>query len=107
MSSTPDTFHRIAPVSDIPPGKMRCFDIEGTPILVCHTREGFFAVTNICTHAYAHLDEGRLRGFRLICPLHGAAFDVRSGDVLGAPATQALRTYPLRVTDEHIEVALV
>jgi 3-phenylpropionate/trans-cinnamate dioxygenase ferredoxin subunit len=106
MSSSSPTFQRLVPAADIPPGKMRCFDVDGTQVVVCHTREGFFAVDNICTHAYAHMDEGRLRGFRLICPLHGASFDVRTGAVLGAPANQPLRSYPVRIEDEHVEVAV-
>ena len=73
---------------------MRCFTLGGAAVLLCHTRDGVHAVDNICTHAYARLDEGRLRGHRLICPLHGASFDARTGAVLGAPATQPLRTYP-------------
>jgi nitrite reductase/ring-hydroxylating ferredoxin subunit len=61
-------------------------------------------VHNICSHAYAELHEGRLRGHRLICPLHGASFDVRNGAVLGAPATEPLRTYPVRVVDGQVQV---
>lgn len=99
-------YHRLAPIDEIPEGKMRSFDVEGTQVLVCRTREGVFAVDNICTHAYARMDEGRLRGFRVICPLHGASFDVRTGAVLGAPANQPLRSYPVRIVDEHVEVAV-
>jgi nitrite reductase/ring-hydroxylating ferredoxin subunit len=62
------------------------------------------AVHNVCSHAFARMDEGRLRGTRLICPLHGAGFDVRTGAVLGAPATAPLRSYPVRVVDGMIEV---
>ena len=83
---------------------MRCIALGNAQILVCHTRDGIHAVDNICTHAYARLDEGRLRGHRLICPLHGASFDARTGAVLGAPATQPLRTYPVRIQDGQIEV---
>ena len=74
--------------------------------MLCHTHHGIFALDNICTHAFARLCEGRLRGVRLICPLHGASFDVRNGHVLGAPATQPLATYPARIVDGNIEVAV-
>jgi 3-phenylpropionate/trans-cinnamate dioxygenase ferredoxin subunit len=50
------------------------------------------------------MDEGRLRGTRVICPLHGASFDVRTGAVLGAPANAPLTRYPVRVVDGRIEV---
>jgi 3-phenylpropionate/trans-cinnamate dioxygenase ferredoxin subunit len=83
---------------------MRCVVLAGESVLLVHSKDGLFAVNNICSHAYAKLDEGRLRGNRLICPLHGASFDVRDGAVLGAPATQPLRSYAVRIVDGHIEV---
>jgi 3-phenylpropionate/trans-cinnamate dioxygenase ferredoxin subunit len=84
---------------------MRCVTLEEQPVLVVHTKDGsVHAVHSICSHAYARLDEGRLRGTRVICPLHGASFDVRTGAVLGAPATMPLASYPVRVVDGRIEV---
>jgi 3-phenylpropionate/trans-cinnamate dioxygenase ferredoxin subunit len=47
-----------------------------------------------------------LRGTRLICPLHGASFDVRDGRVLGAPATRALATHPLRIAGDCVEISV-
>lgn len=92
------------PVADLPPGQMRCVEIAGVPVLLVHAKDGVFAVHNICSHAYARMDEGRLRGHRLICPLHGASFDVRNGTVLGAPATAPLQSFPVRIVDGQIEV---
>jgi nitrite reductase/ring-hydroxylating ferredoxin subunit len=95
------------PLADLVPGAMRCVTVGEQPVLVVRGKDGaVHALHNICTHAYAKLDEGRLRGHRLICPLHGASFDVRDGSVLGAPATQALVTFPVRVVDELVEVQL-
>jgi nitrite reductase/ring-hydroxylating ferredoxin subunit len=85
---------------------MRACEVAGKEILLCHTREGLFALDNICTHAYARLSEGYLRGMRLVCPLHGGSFDVGSGCALGSPAMKKLNTYPARIVDGTIEVAL-
>ena len=63
---------------------------------------GVHAVGNQCTHADACLHEGRVRGHRIICPLHGASFDVRTGAVLGKPATQPLPRYEVREADGGI-----
>lgn len=90
--------------TELAAGQMRCIEADGHAVLVCRTRDGWHAVDNVCTHAYARLDEGRLRGYRLICPLHGASFDVRTGDVLGAPATRPLRSFPVRVREGRVEV---
>ena len=93
-------------LGDVAEGKMRSCTIGGREIMVCRTKQGVYALDNICTHAYARLDEGRLRGTRLICPLHGAAFDVRDGRVLGAPATRPLATHAVNVIDDRIEISL-
>jgi nitrite reductase/ring-hydroxylating ferredoxin subunit len=83
-------------LADLRVGEMIAREAGGRAILLCHTREGLFAVDDLCSHAEAHLCEGRLRGIRVTCPLHGAAFDVRSGAVLKGPARQPIRSYPVR-----------
>jgi len=93
-------------LGDVAEGKMHACTIGGREIVVCRTKEGIHALDNICTHAYARLNEGRLRGTRLICPLHGASFDVRDGRVLGAPATRPLATHALQVIDDRIEISV-
>ena len=99
-------FVRVASLAELPEGSMRACDVAGREVLVCHAKAGVFAVDNICTHAFARMNEGRLRGVRLMCPLHGASFDVRTGDVLGAPATRPLAAHTVRVVDGEIEVAV-
>lgn len=103
---TESIFHPAVALAELPQGSMRCITVAGREVLVCHSKQGVFAVDNICTHALARMDEGRLRGTRVICPLHGASFDVRDGRVLGAPATRPLSSYPVRVVEGMIEVAL-
>ncbi len=92
-------------LAELPLGSMRAAILGARELVVCHTRDGVFAVDNICTHAYARLCEGRLRGTRLICPLHGASFDVRDGRVLGPPAAVALTSHAVRITAGMVEVA--
>ncbi|HQX77947.1 MAG TPA: non-heme iron oxygenase ferredoxin subunit [Steroidobacteraceae bacterium] len=93
-------------LADLPRGSMRACTIDGRNVLLCHTKDGLHAVDNICTHAYARLDEGWLRGHKLVCPLHGAVFDVRDGKVLKGPATERLPVHHLRVIGDQVEVAL-
>lgn len=98
-------FAPVMRLSELPRGRMRACTVAGREIVVCHTSAGVFALDNICTHAQARLCEGRLRATRLVCPLHGAAFDVRDGRVLGSPAQVPLGTYAVRILGGAIEVA--
>lgn len=99
-------FQAVMQLTEVPLGGMRTCTLAGVELVICHTREGVFALDNICTHAHARLCEGRLRATRLVCPLHGASFDVRDGRVLGPPAEVPLPTHALRIVDGTIEVAL-
>ena len=94
------------PLAQLPRGAMQACMLGGREIVLCHTRAGVFALDNICTHAEARLSEGRLRKTRIVCPLHGAAFDLRDGRVLCSPAVHAVRAHPVRIHSEQVEVDL-
>ena len=98
-------FFKVAREQDIPRGKTFCVEFDGREVLLCHTAEGLFAVDNLCTHAHARLCDGKLKGQRVLCPLHGAAFDVRNGNALSRPASIALRCYAVKVDGDDILLA--
>jgi nitrite reductase/ring-hydroxylating ferredoxin subunit len=66
----------------------------------------FYAIDDICTHAYASLADGYVEGDQIECPLHGACFDIRTGKVRGAPATEDLKAYPVKVEGNRILIGL-
>ena len=66
----------------------------------------YFATENVCTHAFALLSDGFLEDGCIECPLHQARFDIRTGKALCAPATQDVRTFPVKVDGEDILVGL-
>jgi len=93
---------KVTDISQLPRGKTLVVEGASEEILLCHTAEGVFGVSNLCTHAEAKLCEGKLKGNKILCPLHGAAFDVRDGKALTRPASIALRTYPVEVRGTDI-----
>jgi nitrite reductase/ring-hydroxylating ferredoxin subunit len=99
-------FAPVVKLDELPRHGMRAFMIGGREIVICRTSGGVFALDNVCTHAYARLSEGRLRRERLVCPLHGASFDVRDGRVLGPPAEIPLTAHAVRLEGGVVEVAL-
>lgn len=100
------SWHTLADAQAITPGWPHAFEAAGRRLVLCSTRDGLFALEDRCTHAEAHMSEGRLRGCRLVCPLHGASFDVRDGRVLGGPAGKPLACFPVRVVEGRVEVLL-
>ena len=72
--------------------------IEVNGIAVCVTRVGdeVFAIADNCTHSEASLSEGEVTGTKIECWLHGAEFDLRTGQALTPPATEALKTFTVK-----------
>lgn len=104
---TDATYHFVATVDDVPAGTNKAFMVAEQDVLICHSKTGeIYAVINMCSHALQKLEGGRMRGFKIICPLHGASFDMRSGAVTGPPAYEAIKTFPVKVEDGKISVAV-
>jgi anthranilate 1,2-dioxygenase ferredoxin subunit len=79
--------------------------ISGWHVLVARTDDGLFAVNDRCTHQAALMSNGRIRRGMIMCPLHGARFEVATGECVGG-AYSNLRTFALRVTAGVIEVCV-
>lgn len=97
----------VACIPDVPLKTTLCVQHLGKEVLLCHTSEGIFAVDNLCSHAAQKLSLGKLKGHKIQCPLHSAAFDVRDGSVFSRPASQPLGSYPVRVDGNDIALAVV
>jgi nitrite reductase/ring-hydroxylating ferredoxin subunit len=92
-------------LSDLADGQLRCFEHVGRDgIVVCRVAGQLYALDDNCSHADTPLSEGRLRGFGLTCPLHGASFDVRDGSHSGPPAWEGV---PCHRVEESDGVAVV
>ena len=98
------TYVRVASTSEVPIGGTKYIDLDGEPIALFHVGENYYATCDICTHEEASLSEGELEGELVECPLHGARFNVRTGDVKSLPAVVRLKTYPVRVVGDSVEV---
>lgn len=75
-------------------------------ILLCNVDGTIYAVEDVCTHDGGALDSGELDGSRVMCPRHGAFFDVTTGRALTLPAILPLPTFAVEVVDDDIFVAV-
>ena len=106
MSAGEGDWVRVAGRGDLASGEVIGVEAGGRSIAIYDSDEGLFATDNICTHAYACLSDGWLDGQTIECPLHAAHFDIRTGKVLDPPATEDLKTYPVRLVGNDIEIRL-
>ncbi len=76
--------------------------------LVCptHSGGGYYAIDDACMHRGGALSEGEMEGTVVTCPLHGATFDVTTGNVLGPPAPDGVVSYRVQVDGNDIKVEL-
>jgi 3-phenylpropionate/trans-cinnamate dioxygenase ferredoxin subunit len=57
----------------------------------------YYALEDVCPHAYALLSQGFVDGEEIECPLHGAKFHIPSGRCTKEPADRDLARYEVRV----------
>ena len=106
MSAPALRFHPVADANEVAPGSVLRVEIAGYAIALFNLGGEFFATDDTCTHMRGRLSDGYVEDGVIECPLHFGRFDIRSGRALSAPCTVDLATYPVRLEDGHIAVAL-
>jgi len=96
----------VAEVSDLPNGERLFLTIDELPIVIFNIAGGYYAIADLCSHDDGPLGDGELDGMEIICPRHGARFDIRSGKVLSLPAIVDIPAYPVRVMDGEIQIGI-
>jgi 3-phenylpropionate/trans-cinnamate dioxygenase ferredoxin subunit len=102
----PEKWIALTPLTGLEEGKVRVFRAGDVEIVLCNVDGEIFAVENVCSHDDGPLGEGTLDGAEIECPRHGARFDVRDGRVRRMPASAPIRTFPVRVENGQVCVAL-
>ena len=99
-------FYCIAPTSEFPPGERLFLEIDGNPIVLFELAGEYIATGDLCSHDGGAIGEGELIGDEIICPRHGARFNIRTGKALSLPAVEGIPVYPVRVIEGFIEVGV-
>ena len=95
-------FVKVAAVAEIVPGTGKVVQTGGKAVAVFNVGGMFYAIANRCTHMGGPLGEGKVAGTTVTCPWHGSRFDVTSGAVVGPPARQPVKTYPVRIESGNV-----
>jgi 3-phenylpropionate/trans-cinnamate dioxygenase ferredoxin subunit len=99
-------FYATAPEDELPNGERLFIDIGDTPVVIFNIAGKLFATGDVCTHDDGPVGDGDLEDFNVVCPRHGAEFDVRTGKAVGMPAVVDIPAYPVRVVDGMIEIGV-
>ena len=97
----------VASTSQVQPGTVEVFEVDGRALCVGQTREGRWgAIDDVCTHDGGDLGEGELSGHSVECPRHGSLFDLFTGQALTLPAIFPVRAYRTRIEGDKVQVEL-
>src|SRR5580700_1548410 len=79
-------------------------EVADAPIALFRLGDEVHATSGACTHQFALLSDGFVEAAdgSVECPLHQALFDIRTGKVMCAPATENLKVYPVRIEGSDI-----
>lgn len=103
MNVMTTTWVALCPETEFPEDGKLAKEIGGWNILVLKADDGLYAVIDRCTHQAALLSLGRVRRGAIMCPLHGARFEIATGHCIGGTYAD-LHRFDLRVIDGQIEV---
>ena len=120
----PSGWQPLAPLAELLEGKLHKIVVAEIPLLVYREAENVSVLSDVCSHLSGPLHEGKLKGGRLqgrenqgkvgadvgdpcvVCPWHGSTFSLRTGEVLGGPATARQPLFETRVSGGLVEVCL-
>jgi 3-phenylpropionate/trans-cinnamate dioxygenase ferredoxin subunit len=93
-------------LSQLEQGKPVKVEKDGKTICVARVGDEVFAIDDTCSHSDASLSEGCVTDFKIECWLHGAEFDLRTGEALTPPAVAPLHTYGVHVDGDSVTVEI-
>jgi 3-phenylpropionate/trans-cinnamate dioxygenase ferredoxin component len=96
-----------AKVEDFGSKNMLPLSLDDVRVVLIRDDEGeIYALEDRCSHADVKLSRGECSGGQVVCPAHGAKFDIRTGKQLCMPAVAPVKSFPVRVTDGIIYISL-
>lgn len=92
-------------ISDLVDRKPLRIEVDGEPVCLAKLGEEIFAIADNCTHQDASLSEGEIIDGTIECWLHGAQFDLRTGEALTPPATSAVKVFRVDKEDGFVNIS--
>lgn len=97
-------FVTVARLTDLKPTRKLCIEINDRYVVLVELDGAVYCLDDVCTHDGGPLGEGTIDGSCLVCPRHGAKFDIRTGKATCMPATEPTATHEVRIDGDQIAV---
>ncbi len=99
-------FYPVCEVDELPQGERLFIEVGDMPVALFNIDGEFFAIADVCTHDDGPLGDGEIENHQIICPRHGARFDIRTGEVLTLPAVKGVSSYPIKVEENMLYIGV-
>jgi len=91
------SWEAVADAADFDEADRKYIEIDDDLQIIIFKAEGeYYAVEAWCSHQKVSMVMGDVDGTEVMCPLHGACFDLKTGKHLSPPATRGLETFPVK-----------
>lgn len=97
-------FIRVASTDDLPVGEKIIVQYEDEDVGVVNLAGEFYAMSDVCPHDDGPLMEGELSGNCIVCPRHGAQFNLKTGDYT-MPSFAPAPRYQVKIEGQDIFIA--
>jgi nitrite reductase/ring-hydroxylating ferredoxin subunit len=106
MNKMAGTWIEMCKSDELHEGEMKALEVQDLRVAIYRHDGKVFSTDNVCSHAFALLTDGWLDGHLVECPLHGAQFDITTGEPQNGPATCPIAIYHVEESDGVIRVHL-
>lgn len=105
VDTTVPDFVYAAKVDEVKEGEILALNIDDTPVALTRLQDTIVAFGDVCTHDDGPLAEGDIEGHCVICPRHGARFDLFTGKPT-FPAPYPIPIYEVKIEGDEVKVKL-
>ena len=97
-------FQRAASTTEFREGEAVAVTLDGIDVALATDGESYYALQDLCSHAHVALSEGEVEDCAIECWMHGATFDLRTGQPNCLPATEPVATFPVQLDGDDVLV---
>ncbi len=93
-------------LSEMKSGSPQTIELDGHFVVLVLLDDEVYCIDDVCTHDGGTLGDGEVDDHCLVCPRHGAKFDIRTGRAVTMPATEATASHEVKIVDGTVYIKI-